>query len=501
MNERVMAFANSVAYGGQLTMLPSASTEQVLSLRVVEGTAMLVAGQSAVESTDAEVEQVVQLVIDHARTRPQESLGVIALTRVHAARIEAAVRLELSRHPRMAAFVAADRPDAFIVKAAEHASGDTRDAIILAVGFGRTPHGRVLHRFGALSRDGGERLLTAATTRARRRLTVVAAFEAGDLDPDRLTTPGARMLRDLLQQVASDGEAAPRTPGEAPGTPDETPGTPDLLLADLAVRLRAEHLDVREHHGTSGHPIDVAVADESGAWRVAVESDGPSYADASARERDRIRPAELAKRGWRHERVWSTDLFRDPAREVARVRAAARGGQHTPHTGAHRNEAPPAARPGPSVRWDSEGAGREQPAGTRPGPGTSASPWTAVAPQRRGRRPRVPTGRPVEDYRDDELDAVVAWICSDTLLRTREQLAALVRQQLGLVRRSSRVDTAVASAITRVVARGDARTSDVPGASAGPSPAEAGRRRAGDRVNPHDPHERWLLDQRPPHWD
>jgi hypothetical protein len=59
----------------------------------------------------------------------------------------------------------------------------------------------------------------------------------------------------------------------------------------------------------------------------------------------------------------------------------------------------------------------------------------------------------------------------------------------------------VASAITRVVARGDARTSDVAGAPTGTTTSEAGRRRAGDRVDPHDPHERWLLDQRPPHWD
>jgi hypothetical protein len=112
----------------------------------------------------------------------------------------------------------------------------------------------------------------------------------------------------------------------------------------------------------------------------------------------------------------------------------------------------------------------------------------------------VPTGRPVEDYRDEELDAVVAWICSDTLLRTHEQLAALVRQQLGLVRRSSRVDTAVSAAIARVVSRGEVRTADAPAAPARPA-SSAGRRQAGDRVDPHDQHERWLLDQRPPHWD
>jgi hypothetical protein len=112
----------------------------------------------------------------------------------------------------------------------------------------------------------------------------------------------------------------------------------------------------------------------------------------------------------------------------------------------------------------------------------------------------VPTGRPVEDYRDEELDQVVAWICSDTLLRTREQLAALVRQQLGLVRRSSRVDAAVAAAIIRVVARGEVRTTDAAVEPEPPVPS-AGRRPADERVAPHDQHERWLLDQRPPHWD
>jgi hypothetical protein len=487
LNEHVMAFAAASAYDGSLTMLPSASGEPVLTLHVVEGTAMLVAGQDAVESTDAEVERVVELVIEHARTRPQESLGVVALTGVHAARIESAVRLELSRHPRLAAFVTADGPDAFFVKAAEHTCGDTRDAIILAVGFGRTPHGRVLHRFGALSRDGGERLLTTATTRARRRLTVVSAFEATDLDPDRLTTPGARMLRDLVQHMASATHERP----------EAGPGASDLLLADLATRLRSEHLDVGERYGALAEPIDLAVADEGGAWRVAVESDGPAYARADVRERDRLRPAELAKRGWKHERVWSTDVFRDPAREVARVRGAARGGRSAARPGAHREEPSVAADPS-GVRWYSQSAGRESPAGAEPG--SPASPWTAIAPQRRGQRPRVPTGRAIQDYRDDELDAVVAWICSDTLLRTREQLAALVRQQLGLVRRSSRVDAAVAAAITRVVARGDVRTADTPDAAASTS-TDAGRRQAGKRVDPHDPHERWLLDQRPPHWD
>jgi hypothetical protein len=243
---------------------------------------------------------------------------------------------------------------------------------------------------------------------------------------------------------------------------------------------------------------------------VAVDSDGPAYARAEARERYRVRPAELARRGWVHERVWSTDLFRDPAREVARVRGSVRAAVRSTASrpGTRRDE--PAGPPGPAgspepaaVRWDSDRTASAAAIPTSPGSagsGGSGSPWTAVAAQRRGPRPRVPTGRPVEDYRDQELDQVVAWICSDTLLRTREQLGALVRQQLGFVRRSGRVDAAVAAAISRVESRGEIRTTEAAAAPAGPTPS-AGRRRDGERVDPHDQHERWLLDQRPPHWD
>jgi hypothetical protein len=37
-----------------------------------------------------------------------------------------------------------------------------------------------------------------------------------------------------------------------------------------------------------------------------------------------MRVEALARLGWSHLRVWSTDVFRDPAREVARVQQALR---------------------------------------------------------------------------------------------------------------------------------------------------------------------------------
>lgn len=316
-DERLIAFADQQVYGGQLVTVPGAVGADVLRLEQVEGTGPVPVGAEAVESTEAEVDRVSDLVIAHARRRPHESLGVITVTRRHAARIQDALRREIAvqpDHATLAGFFADDRPEPFFVKDLERVQGDARDAVVLTIGFGRTPHGRVLHRFGPLTQDGGERRLTVATTRARRRMTVVSSFGADDLDPERLTTPGARMLRDLLAHAAAGG------PPAAAG-----PASTDPLMADLATRLRAQGLVVREGYGTSSGRIDLAVGVDDGTDRllVAVEGDGPAYAAmATTRERDRLRVQHLQRLGWTHLRVWSTDVFRDPAREVARVRAA-----------------------------------------------------------------------------------------------------------------------------------------------------------------------------------
>jgi hypothetical protein len=64
-------------------------------------------------------------------------------------------------------------------------------------------------------------------------------------------------------------------------------------------------------------------------------------------------------------------------------------------------------------------------------------------------RPHVRSGLPVSAYSDDELDEIIAWIMSDGSARSREELAARVREELGMTRRSSRVDAVVAAAVRR----------------------------------------------------
>ncbi|MEP7193692.1 MAG: AAA domain-containing protein [Actinomycetota bacterium] len=336
LDERLIGFSNAQMYDGQLVTFPGTGDEAVVRLEVVDGSAPVQPGLEAIESTQAEVDRVVRLILDHARTRPGESLGVIALGIKHASRIDEALRAEVAAGAGVGDFFDEDRAERFFVKNLERVQGDERDAIILSIGYGKTPHGRVLNRFGPLNLDGGERRLNVAITRARRRMTVVSSFTAADLDPVRLKARGALMLRDFLLYAAQGG-ADPAMPAhgseaskgliEGAGNVAESAGSLDPLVADLAFRLRSEGLVVHTGYGTSAQRLDLVVEDPQhhGRALVAVETDGPRYAQmSSARDRDRLRVEQLRRLGWEHVRVWSTDLFRDPARDVARVIAAIR---------------------------------------------------------------------------------------------------------------------------------------------------------------------------------
>jgi hypothetical protein len=338
LDERLVSFANSQMYDGSLVTFPGTSDEAVVRLEVVDGSAPVQPGLEAIESTQAEVDRVVQLVLAHARTRPHESMGVIALGIKHATRIDDALREALSDGAGVGVgdFFDQDRAERFFVKNLERVQGDERDAIIVSIGYGKTPHGRVLHRFGPLNLEGGERRLNVAITRARRRMTVVSSFTAADLDPTRLKARGALMLRDFLMYAAQGGAQPAGQTQPRPESSDEVEEAAaevaprvhlDPLVADLAFRLRSEGLVVHTGYGTSAQRIDLAVEDPQRRGRVlvAVETDGLRYAAmASTRDRDRLRVEQLRRLGWEHVRVWSTDLFRDPARDVARVAAAVR---------------------------------------------------------------------------------------------------------------------------------------------------------------------------------
>ena len=318
-DERLVAFSNSRIYGGALTTFPGVFTSECLRHVVVaQGPG---AGQEA--SVDAEVSRVVELIFEHAREHPLESLGVIALGIKHAERIDAALRSALSDlveaggddYSEIEGFFAEDVPEPFFVKNLERVQGDERDAIILSIGYGKHHDGRMRYQWGPLLRDGGERRLNVAATRAKHRLTLVSSFSGHDVDPDRVTKAGARLLADYLD-YASSGGAAPQASGGDSLDPFES---------DVRGRLAAAGITVVPQYGVGGYRVDFAVThpDDPERMVLAIEADGASYRQSgSVRDRDRLRGEHLQRLGWRYHRLWSTNWFQNPDAEVAKVQAA-----------------------------------------------------------------------------------------------------------------------------------------------------------------------------------
>ena len=158
-------------------------------------------------SAPAEVTRVVELILEHAETPPEESLGVIAMGIKHARRIEEALSKasSLTARARRVCF-SEDREDRFFVKNLERVQGDERDAIILWIGYGPDRSGKMVYRFGPINQLGGvERRLNVAITRAQNRMTVVSSFRRNELDPDRLRSQGAKLIGAFIGYAETGG--------------------------------------------------------------------------------------------------------------------------------------------------------------------------------------------------------------------------------------------------------------------------------------------------------
>ncbi|SMY03062.1 Protein of unknown function (DUF4011) [Brevibacterium sp. 239c] len=399
--------ANRHFYDSTITTMPTAHTGEGTGLEfsyVADGRGPTDIGTGRVESPDAEVKRVVELVLRHARNRSRESLAVVALTAHHAQRVATSIGRAMKDLPYVAAFFNDSSKEPFVVTDAERVQGMSRDAVIFTFGFGRTVHGRVIHDFGALSGPDGERILAATMTRARKRLTVVSSIESDDFDTNKLTG-GAVLLPRLLDEVATGGVRQPGPHGEIY----------DPLFNDIADRLLQLGVVAHEHY----NGIDLAVAnsteDEHGMI-IAVAGDGPEYASVrSLRQRDRVVPEQLARRGWKFMRMWSTDAFVDPQSETEKIFDA----------------------------WKST-VEKMSPQAV-----LNAARAASVVVGRTGSRPKLVPGLPMHKYSDSGLDAMIDWVQSDAVVRGDGEIKDLLRTALAQKGSSGRGDSQLQAAVDR----------------------------------------------------
>jgi hypothetical protein len=302
--EDLAELVNRRFYGGRIQSLPWAGSflgHGSLAMDFVpDGHGLPDNYTGAVESVDAEVNRVVELVLAHAAQRPRESLMVITASPLHAVRVQQAVLTAVTTRPELNDFIIGDRPEPFAVMTIDQAVAESRDRVIFSIGFGRTPHGRVLSNFGVLGLPGGERLLAVAMTRARRSMVIVTCFEPADIDGERMSH-GAIALAEILAEVDARLADIP--------LPDDS----DPMLVDLARRLENRGIRV-----ALGHRGKLGLVASHGGVCVTVETDA-MLGQTTLRESLRLRPELLRRLGWHYLRVHAFELFSDPDAVARRV--------------------------------------------------------------------------------------------------------------------------------------------------------------------------------------
>ena len=223
------------------------------------------------------------------------------------------------------------KDDELFVRNIENVQGDERDIIIFSVGYAKDPEGKFRLQFGTLNQDGGENRLNVAVTRASEKIIVVCSIDPRDMKVEGTKNPGPKRLRDFLvyAKAVNDGddEKVKQILGSFSSGMNKTRSQTKQFDSEFEelVHDRLEKLGyaVETQVGQSGYRIDLAVVHpkDPSKYILGVECDGAMFhSGKSVRERDVMRQKFLERRGWNIDRIWSRNWWKNPDREVQRIK-------------------------------------------------------------------------------------------------------------------------------------------------------------------------------------
>jgi very-short-patch-repair endonuclease len=312
-HESLITVSNHEFYDNKLVIFPSPDSQKVESGLVYNYLPETSYDRGGTRTNKQEAKAVALAVIQHAKNNPNLSLGVAAFSIAQMQAIIDEIELLRKSSPTHESFFIAHPHEPFFVKNLENVQGDERDVIFISIGYGKTAEGYFAMGFGLINNEGGERRLNVLISRAKIRCEVFTNLKSDDIDLNRSNAVGVKALKTFLKYAESGILDIPNRTGKDFDSPFEEAVSKSLTEAGYEVQPQV---------GTAGFFIDLAVvdSDQPGRFILGIECDGATYHSArSARDRDRLRQAVLEGLGWRIHRIWSTDWFRHPERELKKV--------------------------------------------------------------------------------------------------------------------------------------------------------------------------------------
>lgn len=425
-------------------------------LTVVDGRGVPSPATGLVEATTAEVDAVVDAVVDHMLSRNNESLAVITGSQLHATRVRNAVDKAIEQNPALLAARRSQSTEPLVITDVTQIGGLRRDSVIFSLGFGKTVHGRVLHNFGALSTPEGMDHLIEAMLVPRHYMHVISSLAADEISVDDMNAKAPRMIKDLLDEVAKSSVDM---------TAEENRTQASPLLLDLEARLRKLGLSTNLYYGHGrGVRIPLVVGENDGDWRVAILTDDAAYMkEKSLRRRDRHMVEALNELGWLVTYCYSTSAFLDPQGEAERIASLLRvvATAQSPEVSGESlnfgadswetfNAVTDAVVPEELANQDE---GKDDATRSEPLRGGIANVTTKgeqkPEPKERTQKPNIQPGLPLAAYSDDQLDDMVAWIASDGIERTETDYVKELRNELDIRRRGAQIDAVLGNVVRR----------------------------------------------------
>ena len=321
-HESLIAFSNHRYYGGGLVTFPSPVTEdRAISFHPVAG--VYEKGGARINKPEAHalVADLVARLKSPGFRESKLTIGVVTFNGEQQALIEDLLDEERRKDPALEPWFAETELEPVFVKNLESVQGDERDIMYFSITYGPDLHGAVSMNFGPMNREGGERRLNVAITRARHELRVFSSLRPEQMDLARTQALGVRDLKLFLEFA----ERGPRALAEASHGSQGDYESP--FEEAVASALGRKGWQLHTQVGASAFRIDLAVVhpDAPGVYLSGIECDGATYhRSATARDRDKLREQVLRGLGWEIQRVWSTDWWIDPAGTLEKLDARLR---------------------------------------------------------------------------------------------------------------------------------------------------------------------------------
>lgn len=279
----LIEFSNRHFYHHQLEYIPDRDFVDKKALEYIH----LEKGVWEAQVNKLEAEWIVQQVI-HLIKEGKTSMGIIAFNYPQANYIQ-----ELLTKNCLANQIVL--PDSIFVKNLENVQGDERDIIFFSITYAPSSSGRFVMQFGSLSKQGGERRLNVAVTRAREKMYVVSSILPNQLQTEGLKNEGVHYLKEYLKYAWEVNTLS-------------SVQFNHLLKKEIPLLSTATKY-VKSNPTAQGLYPYIDLMEEKEQTEIWIDTDDESFRTSPPKNRFLYKPIHLNQKGWMYQSIWSKRLF------------------------------------------------------------------------------------------------------------------------------------------------------------------------------------------------